>query len=699
MARVATYGAPQVGTVQTTGARFRAADVGAAGEAFGKGLQGLGAQLSGIADDQAKTRADDLLLQAETKFKEVRNGFKAKSGRDAADAVGGTQESIGRIYDETLGAADPMVRKYAEPRLKQYRALYDGDVGNHAIEQENVYQDQVGISRMSNFAENAKMSWDKPVLHTQFIESGKEQLRQNLSRKGMGDPEIIKAEERKYITGIRLGVIDQLLAADRQDDAIAYGDAHADELTADGQANLDNLLKAPKQLRFAISAADKVFGAETLPNTKAGTGPAYSSGSYFKHGIVPIEGGADRNGAFRTSPKGAIGPAQVMPDTAPEAARLAGLPYDEQKYKTDPAYNLALGQAYYNHQLKTFGDPVKAAAAYNAGAGRVNQAVATAKEKGGSWQDHVPAETKKYVANFKKRMGIAAPVDGVDEADVYSRLDAVAENEGWTPEQKKLAQEEIDHRVNRVTRIKAAEQNDAYDAAVSKAVALGDNFTDVSQIGSAYNLMTPQQQMTMTNMAQANIKAKVSAEAPKAYGDVYNGFNNMSLYTPQDFVKTNLEPYRNRMTPEEYSRLTAAQSRLLSGGDEVSRRASILSTISFYSKIDKADLDPKEEPENFTRVFDEMDTFVKDVTGGKRKPTDEELKAAYQRATMTVMVPGMLWGTNEKRRFEVEPGQEFKVEIPDTVRNKIISAAKARGRQLTENQITQAYIAGKGKDW
>lgn len=71
MARVATYGAPQVGTVQTTGARFRAADVGAAGEAFGKGLQGLGAQLSGIADDQAKTRADDLLLQAETDRKSV----------------------------------------------------------------------------------------------------------------------------------------------------------------------------------------------------------------------------------------------------------------------------------------------------------------------------------------------------------------------------------------------------------------------------------------------------------------------------------------------------------------------------------------------------------------------------------------------------------------------------------------------------
>lgn len=702
MPRVQTYGAPQVGPASTTQARFRAADFGAAGEVVGRGAQNLSNTMREVGEQQAKTRADDLLLQAETKFKEVRNGFKAKSGRDAADAVGGTKESIGRIYDEVLGAADPVVRKYAEPRLKQYRALYDSDVGSHAIEQENVYQDQVGISRMTNFAENAKLSWDKPDLHTQFIESGKEQLRLNLSRKGLGDPEIIKAEERKYITGIRLGVVDQLLASDRQDDAIAYGEAHADELTADGQANLDNLLKAPKQLRFAISAADKVFGAETAPNTKAGAGPAYSSSSYFKHGIVPIEGGTDKNGAFLTSPKGAIGPAQVMPGTAPEAAKLAGLPYDEKRYKTDPAYNLAIGQAYYNQQLKTYGDPVKAAAAYNAGPGRVNEAVATAKQKGGSWQDHVPAETKKYIASFKKRMGIAAPVDGVDEADVYARLDAVAQSEGWTPEQKKLAQEEVDRRVSRVTRIKAAEQNDAYDAAVSKAVALGDNFTDVSQIGSAYNLMTPQQQMTIANMAHANVKAKVAAEAPKAYGDVFNGFNNMSLYVPQEFMKTNLAPYRNQMTPAEYSKLTATQARLQAGGDEVSRRASILSTISFYSKIDKAELDPKSYPENFTRVFDEMDTFIKDVTGGKRKPTDEELKAAYQRATMTVVVPGAVFGMrwpNEKRRFEVDPGQEFKVEMSDAVRNKIIAAARARGRQLTENQITQAYIAGKGKDW
>ena len=38
----------------------------------------------------------------------------------------------------------------------------------------------------------------------------------------------------------------------------------------------------------------------------------------------------DNQGNPITSPKGAIGVAQVMPSTAPEAAKLAGLAWDEQ---------------------------------------------------------------------------------------------------------------------------------------------------------------------------------------------------------------------------------------------------------------------------------------------------------------------------------------------------------------------------------
>ena len=114
----------------------------------------------------------------------------------------------------------------------------------------------------------------------------------------------------------------------------------------------------------------------------------------------------DRAGNPLTSPAGAIGIAQVMPGTAPEAAKLAGLPFDPVKYRTDKAYNEALGRAYYNQQLQKFGTRDKAAAAYNAGPGRLQQALTRAGE-GGDYRSFLPSETQKYVSNV---MGDARPI-------------------------------------------------------------------------------------------------------------------------------------------------------------------------------------------------------------------------------------------------------------------------------------------------
>lgn len=79
----------------------------------------------------------------------------------------------------------------------------------------------------------------------------------------------------------------------------------------------------------------------------------------------------DAKGNPLTSPKGAVGIAQVMPDTGPEAARYANLPWDPERFRTDANYNAALGRAYYDEQLRQFGSPTLAAAAYNAGPGAV----------------------------------------------------------------------------------------------------------------------------------------------------------------------------------------------------------------------------------------------------------------------------------------------------------------------------------------
>lgn len=150
---------------------------------------------------------------------------------------------------------------------------------------------------------------------------------------------------------------------------------------------------------FALSPAAEAVWQRMVPSA----GSAESGGS---------QTGPD--GSILTSPKGARGVSQVMPGTGPEAARLAGLPWDPVLFNgTGPAakeYSLALGKAYYAKQVQTFGAPDIAAAAYNAGPKAIVSAMAKAASRGGSWLDYAPAETQDYVA--KVTGGGGAPQAG-----------------------------------------------------------------------------------------------------------------------------------------------------------------------------------------------------------------------------------------------------------------------------------------------
>lgn len=93
------------------------------------------------------------------------------------------------------------------------------------------------------------------------------------------------------------------------------------------------------------------------------------------------------------SSKGAIGVAQIMPRTAPDAARAAGLPYNFQKLQTDPEYNAALGKAYLGKMLDRYnGNETHALIAYNWGPGNTDKWI-----KSGADISRLPQETKNYI--------------------------------------------------------------------------------------------------------------------------------------------------------------------------------------------------------------------------------------------------------------------------------------------------------------
>ncbi|MEE2950357.1 MAG: lytic transglycosylase domain-containing protein [Pseudomonadota bacterium] len=123
---------------------------------------------------------------------------------------------------------------------------------------------------------------------------------------------------------------------------------------------------------------------------------------------------------------GALGLLQLMPGTAQQVARRAGLPYSQSRLTADPAYNATLGARFLGEQIENFdGSYVLTFAAYNAGPRRAKEWIERFGDPRGKpidevvdWVERIPfTETRAYVQRimenyqvYKIRLGAGASI-------------------------------------------------------------------------------------------------------------------------------------------------------------------------------------------------------------------------------------------------------------------------------------------------
>jgi hypothetical protein len=281
---------------------------------------------------------------------------------------------------------------------------------------------------------------------------------------------------------------------------------------------------------------------------------------------------------------------------------------------------------------------------------------------------------------------------------LYDQVDVRAKAEGWSVEYTEEVKVEVARKVQRNEALYEREQRDVMERVVVKADEMGDRLTDPSQLGADFYRLSPTNQLQVKDM----IRAKNDPSNLKPNGEVALAIEAMRVDPKQRDAFLALDPRVLAVTPAERASIQKAQAEFreeAETGKYANNDTAIGETINRWALEIGIDPSQKNRPgrhrERYLALARLMDSRLKRITGGKRAPTDAEVKGAFDYATMTLVQDG-----DEVRRFEVDtsPGKKATVAVPVAVKNRIIADAVARGRPVpSREEIARIYVAGLGR--
>ncbi|UEH06667.1 transglycosylase SLT domain-containing protein [Pseudomonas sp. HN8-3] len=695
MPRVPTYDTAQVQQqptrpVQLQGVAPDTTSIAQGLQSFQRGAEILANKSREQADTASIMDADRKLTewQQNTMFN-PEGGVYTRKGGAALDI---TNQTLGQFEEAQAKIAETLTSEQQKARYAQIvtsrRNSLSNELNKYEFAQREQHYDDTAEGQRRSAIQGAALYANDPQQLAYYQAKMNVVEGAEAQRKGL-PPELAEQKRLEANTRLNAAVIEQLAARDPMK-AKQYFMDNAVSMTADAQLRAASMLKPLIDRQVGVSV-----GSQAVQDVSSQDNRVFAS-------ILQAESGGkqfDRNGQPMTSSRGAIGTAQIMPSTGPEAAKLAGVEWDENRFRNDPDYNRQLGQAYFQKLTNDFKSPALAVAAYNAGPGMVNDWINGTNTTGknasklklgdprtgeisqAEFLDKIPfKETREYT---EKVLGKALHTQEPSFGQVAQAIDA---RDDLTADQKSIA-------------LKAAKQRIDWQAEQRKQ-------QDAQNLESAWDVVL---QGNSWDTIPAATWAALPAEGRKQIMDYKPGrpTDQEAYYRARDEIvsgnELNLLGMRAKLSDTDFQELTKLQQDRREKGAEATSSIGSNDDI-FKEALRNAGIDPnakagKSDAKSVAAARRYVDTQIRALEQDQgKKATPDQVQKVVDRAFIQGDVPGsgfMGMFSSKKRAFEREPGDQVIVrdikQIPADEHQQIVEALKRHGRVPNDADILKLF--------
>lgn len=661
----------------------------------GAAITNAGAEAANLVRD-AQARANDIrVTDALNSLKEraldlsygPEEGFTNIKGGDALTRPGGKSlfDEYGEKLDETVrssveGLANDEQRRLFNQGASQIRQSYDGALMQHFNAEARTFELSTNTGVIATAQREIALSAGDPKAVASAEERIKRATADSFNLLGKS---AVEADEqsRKFVSEGHTLAIGRMFEQNQTSSARVYLEAHKDAMEP------EDFIRAEAKLTDLTRIADVTnFVGDML----SANGPAGASTDFDKlqGAVMQAEGGGTLDRP-NVSPKGARGPMQVMPGTNLDPGYGVKPAQDNSE-----AERARVGRDYLAAMVKKYGTRL-GVAAYNGGPGRVDAAIAKAKETGGDPLSYMPRETQAYTDRVMKSAG--SQTAGDPKVSLSAGLSIIRERFKNDPEAMAEAERQFTSGYNAMLADKGRNEEDAVNG------AMRDIYNNGGQVTPGIAARVPGKYLDNLNSFAANVRAaKSSGVDPGSsllvWGQAKAGIANGSITSQDQLLR--LAP---GLTNQDYRDLVGDLAAVTAGDrKKIDSYSTMKQTLDFiHGEMAAAGVDWTPNPdgksknvkgaENYSRFSAQLFKQIESLEAIRGKPLepDEARQVALKLLEQAHIPQGSSYAKGTRGYELANPAIPLSA-IPADVRNYLSQRLRDARMPVTDDNIRWA---------